>query len=51
MKYYKWKYLIIAWVGCCILLSALFIQNIHHQNKINKIFENYESKMKILHTN
>ena len=41
-------YWLISWLGCCLILGAIFYLEIRHKNRIDKIFENYYIEMKTL---
>ena len=43
------KYLLVAWVGCLLMLMVIFTQRIRHEKRINEIFDKYHIEMNKLH--
>lgn len=41
-------YWLVAWLGCCIILSSIFYSNIQHQKRVEKIFDDYYRDMSVV---
>jgi hypothetical protein len=39
------KYVLVIFLGCCVLLIFLFSMQILHQRRMNKIFEQYRKEI------
>ena len=43
------KYAFVIFVGCLLMLSAIFYQKIQHDKRVDAIFDKYEQDMNDLH--
>lgn len=47
----EYKYWLIAYIGCCLMLATCIYMNIKHQQRMFDILEKYEQDIEKIHEN